>query len=126
VRGELHIEGSAVELSYVMPFVVKTELGAGTENARGMKKLEPADVADAVVDAIKHGLVDVWVPRSARHTYRFGTLLPRRASDGVVRALKFDRVLMGADKHARAAYELRAARSEPGLEAGEEPRRLTS
>ena len=29
VRGELHIEGSPVELSYVMPFVVKTELGAG-------------------------------------------------------------------------------------------------
>src|SRR3954466_3695437 len=68
VRGELHIEGSAVDLSYVMPFVVKTELGAGTEDARGMKKLEPADVADAIVDAIKHGVVDVWVPRSARHT----------------------------------------------------------
>ena len=33
---------------------------------------------------------------------------------------------MGADKHARAAYELRAAHSEPGLEPGEEPRQLTS
>ena len=65
VRGELHIEGSAVELSYVMPFVVKTELGAGTEDARGMKKLEPGDVADAIVDALKHGVVDVWVPRSS-------------------------------------------------------------
>ena len=54
VRGELHIEGSAVELSYVLPFVVKTELGAGIEDARGMKKLEPGDVADAIVDALKH------------------------------------------------------------------------
>ena len=51
VRGELHIEGSAVELSYVMPFVVKTELGVGTEDARGMKKLEPSDVADAIREA---------------------------------------------------------------------------
>ena len=38
VRGELHIEGSAVELSYVMPYVVKTELGAGTEDARGYQE----------------------------------------------------------------------------------------
>ena len=126
VRGELHIEGSAVELSYVMPFLVKTELGAGTEGARGMKKLEPADVADAIVDAIKRGVVDVWVPRSSRHTLRFSALLPRRASERLARALKADRVLMGADKQARAAYELRAAQSEPGLEPGEEPRQLTS
>jgi short-subunit dehydrogenase len=126
VRGELHIEGSAVELSYVMPFVVKTELGDGLEDARGMKKLEPGDVADAIVDALKHGVVDVWVPRSARHTHRFGALLPRRASERMARALKADRVLMGADQQARAAYELRAARSEPGLEPGEESRQLTS
>jgi short-subunit dehydrogenase len=126
VRGELHIEGSPVELSYVMPFVVKTELGDGLEDARGMRKLEPADVADAIVDAIKRGVVDVWVPRSARHTHRLNALLPRRASETVARALKADRVLMGADQQARAAYELRAARSEPGLEPGEEPRQLAS
>ena len=91
-----------------------------------MKKLEPTDVADAIVDALKHHVVDVWVPRSSRHTHRFNALLPRRASEGVARALKADRVLMGADKQARAAYELRAAHSEPGLEPGEEPRQLTS
>ena len=126
VRGELHIEGSAVKLSYVMPYVVNTELGTGTATARGFKNLEPGDVADAIVDALKHGVVDVWVPRSSRHTHRVSALLPRRASEGVARALKADRVLMGADKQARAAYELRAAHSEPGLEPGEEPRQLTS
>jgi short-subunit dehydrogenase len=125
VRGELHIEGSSVELSYVMPFVVNTELGAGTHNARGMKKLETSDVADAIVDALKHDVVDVWVPRSSRHTHRLGALLPRRASETLARAMKADRVLMGADKDARAAYELRAANSEPGLEPGQEPRQLT-
>ena len=39
VRGELRIEGSAVELSYVMPYVVNTELGAGT--ADGARLQEP-------------------------------------------------------------------------------------
>jgi NADP-dependent 3-hydroxy acid dehydrogenase YdfG len=126
VRGELHIEGSAVRLSYVMPYVVNTELGAGTQKAHGFKNLEPADVADAVVDALKHDVVEVWVPRSSRHTHRVGMLLPRRVSEGLTRAMKADRVLMGADRDVRAAYELRAAGSEPGLEPGEEPRQLTS
>jgi NADP-dependent 3-hydroxy acid dehydrogenase YdfG len=126
VRSELRVEGSAVELSYVMPFVVKTELGTGTQDARGMKKLEPGDVADAIVDALKHGVVEVWAPRSSRHTHRLRALLPRRAWEGMARAMKADQVLMGADHRARAAYELRAAHSEPGLEPGEEPRRLAS
>jgi glutamate mutase epsilon subunit len=105
---------------------VNTELGTGTATARGFKNLEPGDVADAIVDALKNGVVDVWVPRASRHTHRVSALLPRRASEGMARALKVDRVLMGADKDARATYELRAARSEPGLGPGEEPSQLTS
>lgn len=119
VRGELHIERSAVQLSYVMPFVVNTELGAGTGKAFGLKHLEPEDVADAIVHAIRHGVVDVWVPRSSRHTQRLNQVLPRRIAERIARAMKADRVLMGADKQARAAYELRAAHSAPAVEAGD-------
>ena len=127
VRGELHIEGSAVELSYVMPFVVRTELGAGTEERAG----------DEEARARRRGRRDRRCAQ-ARRRRRVGAalqpatpiasaaLLPRRASEGMARAMKADRVLMGADMHARAAYEVRAANSEPGLEPGEEPRQLTS
>jgi NADP-dependent 3-hydroxy acid dehydrogenase YdfG len=126
VRGELHIDRSAVELSYVMPFVVNTELGAGTGEAFGLKHLQPSQVADAIVHALKYRVVDVWVPRSSHRTQRLNQLLPRRLSERIARAMKADRVLMGADKQARAAYELRAARSEPGVEPADEPRRLAS
>jgi NADP-dependent 3-hydroxy acid dehydrogenase YdfG len=126
VRGELHIEGSDVRLSYVLPYVVNTELGAGTQRARGFRNLEPAEVAVAIVEALRDGTVEVWVPRSSRHTHRIGALLPRRASERITRAMKADRVLMEADPQARAAYELRAARSEPGLDAAAEPKQLTS
>jgi short-subunit dehydrogenase len=126
VRGELHIDRSAVELSYVMPFVVNTELGAGTGEAFGLKHLQPSQVADAIVHALKYRVVDVWVPRSSHRTQRLNQLLPRRLSERIARAMKADRVLMGADKQARAAYELRAARSEPGLEPADEPTRLAS
>ena len=126
VRGELHIDGSSVELSYVLPFVVNTELGAGTGEAFGLKHLQPDHVADAIVHALKYRVVDVWLPRSSRRTQRLNQLLPRRLSERIARAMKADRVLMGADKQARAAYELRAAQSEPGLKPADEPRRLAS
>jgi short-subunit dehydrogenase len=126
VRGELRMMGLGddVLLSYVMPFVVNTELGGGLGQARGLKNLQPMDVADAIVEALQHGTVDVWVPKSAKHTSTLGTLLPRRLADGMARALKADRVLADADPNVRKAYELRASASEPGLEPGTEPARI--
>lgn len=127
VRGELRLMGvgTDIQLSYVMPYVVDTELGGGLGQARGLKSLQPADVADAIVDALQHGTVDVWVPKSSKRTTMLGTLLPRRLAEGMARAVRADRVLADADTTARAAYELRAAASEPGLESGsEEPARI--
>jgi NADP-dependent 3-hydroxy acid dehydrogenase YdfG len=124
VRGELRLMGAHVDLSYVMPFVVNTELGAGLGEARGMSNLEPADVADAIVEALQLGIVDVWVPKSAKRTNALGVMLPRSLSEGMARAMKADRVLAGADLNRRRDYELRAARSEPGLTPAAEPAQL--
>ncbi|HWJ50230.1 MAG TPA: SDR family NAD(P)-dependent oxidoreductase, partial [Solirubrobacteraceae bacterium] len=122
VRGELHLMGAHIDLSYVMPFVVNTELGGGLGTARGMSNLEPSDVADAIVEALQLRTVDVWVPKSAKRTNALGAVLPRALSEGMARAMKADRVLAGADLNSRRDYELRAARSEPGLEpAPEQP-----
>jgi NADP-dependent 3-hydroxy acid dehydrogenase YdfG len=118
IRGELRLMGAHIDVSYVMPFVVNTELGSGLGEARGMSNLEPADVAAAIVEALQHGIVDVWVPKSAKRTNVLGAVLPRSLSEGMARAMKADRVLAGADLNTRRAYELRASRSEPGLEPG--------
>ena len=126
VRGELRLMGATdVQLSYVMPFVVNTELGGGLDQARGLKKLQPTDVADAIVDALQHGTVDVWVPKSSKRMTKLGTLLPRGLAEGMARAMKADRVLADPDTKVRAAYELRASSSEPGSEPGsDEPARI--
>jgi NADP-dependent 3-hydroxy acid dehydrogenase YdfG len=116
VRGELHLMGAHIDVSYVMPFVVNTELGSGLGEARGFSNLEPKDVADAIVEALQFAIVDVWVPKSAKRSNALGAVLPRALSEGMARALKADRVLAGADLDTRRAYELRASRSEPGLE----------
>jgi NADP-dependent 3-hydroxy acid dehydrogenase YdfG len=117
VRGELRLMGAHIDVSYVMPFVVNTELGSGLGEARGMSSLEPSDVAAAIVDALQQRIVDVWVPKSAKRTNVLGAVLPRSLSEGMARAMKADRVLAGADLNRRRDYELRAARSEPGLQA---------
>jgi NADP-dependent 3-hydroxy acid dehydrogenase YdfG len=116
VRGELRLMDAHIDLSYVMPFVVNTELGSGLGEARGMNNLEPGEVAEAIVEALQYAIVDVWVPKSAKRTNILGVLLPRPLSEGVARAMKADRVLASADLDTRRDYELRASRSEPGLD----------
>jgi short-subunit dehydrogenase len=115
VRGELRLMGAQIDLSYVMPYVVNTELGGGLGEARGQRNLEPSEVADAIVQALQHGTVEVWVPKSTKRTYQLGTLLPRTLVEGIGHAMKADRVLADADATVRRDYELRAAHSEPGL-----------
>jgi NAD(P)-dependent dehydrogenase (short-subunit alcohol dehydrogenase family) len=126
VRGELRLMGAQIDLSYVMPYVVNTELGSGLGQARGFSNLEPSEVADAIVEALKLGTVEVWVPKSAKRTNVLGAVLPRRLSEGMARAMKADRVLADADTITRRGYELRAARSEPGLEGAPETPQIPS
>src|ERR1700716_211028 len=125
VRGELRLMDAHIDLSYVMPVIVNTELGSGLGEARGLSNLEPSEVADAIVEALQYAIVDVWVPKSAKRTNILGVLLPRPLSEGMARALKADRVLASADLDSRREYELRASRSEPGLEGAAEKPQIT-
>jgi NADP-dependent 3-hydroxy acid dehydrogenase YdfG len=115
VRAETYETG--IEITCVMPVVVNTELAAGVVEARGMKTVEPEDVAAEIVDALKRRRFDVHVPRSAGVIGKIVGVLPRRGRELVARMMKADQVLAGADPRERAAYEERAARSEPALEA---------
>jgi NAD(P)-dependent dehydrogenase (short-subunit alcohol dehydrogenase family) len=108
--------GSGLEFSIVLPGVVKTEMIAGYEDARGVKKVEPADVAEAIVDALRHPRVDVYVPRSLGPLSRLMLALPRPAREALDRAFKVDRVTWNADRSVRGAYEARAAASDPAHE----------
>jgi short-subunit dehydrogenase len=120
LRGELRLMGANIDVSYVMPYIVNTELGSGLGEARGLHNLEPSEVADAIVDALQNRVVEVWVPKSAKRTNVLGVVLPRRLSEGMARAIKADRVLLESDPSTRRGYELRASRSEPGLEGAPE------
>ena len=126
VRAELR--ETEIELSVVMPVVVNTELGSGLVETRGIKKVEPEDVAEAIVGALERPKFDVWVPRESVGIYKVLQLLPRGGREAIGRLLKADRVLAGADPAARASYEERASHSEPALESEDagEPARTAS
>ena len=125
IRGELRLMGAHVDVSYVMPAIVNTELGSGLVEVRGLKKLEPTEVADAIVEALEHRIVDVWVPKNAKGRSLMATMMPRPLAEGFARAIRADRVLAGADANTRRNYELRASRSEPGLEPAADTPELT-
>jgi len=124
VRGELR--ETPVEISCVMPGVVNTELSAGLKEARGIKNVDPGDVAAAIVECLRVPRFDVFVPKSIGPISQVMSVLPRSGRERISRALKADQVLANADRAARRAYELRAAHSEPGLEPGTAPRQLSS
>jgi NADP-dependent 3-hydroxy acid dehydrogenase YdfG len=123
VRAELR--ETPIEVSCVMPVVVNTELASGLQQTRGLKRIEPQDVANAIVDALQHPKFDVFVPRSVAGITAVMGLLPRGGREAIGRALKADKVLDQRDDSARQAYELRAAHSEPGLEPGDERKELS-
>jgi NADP-dependent 3-hydroxy acid dehydrogenase YdfG len=115
VRAELR--GTGVEVSCVMPGVVNTELSSGLSPARGVRNAEPDEVAQAIVEALEHPRFDVFVPRAIGRIGPIMGLLPRRAREGVTRAMKADRLLDQVDAGARQAYELRVAHAPHALPA---------
>lgn len=109
VRAELRESG--IEFSIVMPVTVNTALTEGVGDTLGVKKVEPEDVANEVVDALEVPRVDIFVPRSLKYTIAAGGLLPRRWREAVARFMGVDKIMTDVPKSARQSYEERAAAS---------------
>jgi short-subunit dehydrogenase len=105
LRAELRDTG--VELSVVMPGLVRTELAAGT--LKGSPVLAPEAVARAIVGTIAEPRFDVYVPRAYAGLSALSALLPRRARDAFLRAAGVGRNTAGTTAEQRAAYEDRVA-----------------
>jgi NAD(P)-dependent dehydrogenase (short-subunit alcohol dehydrogenase family) len=101
--------GDGIEFSYVMPITVNTQLIEGLQDQRGVKRIEPEDVAAEIVDALESAKVDVYVPRQLRASVMIGGLLPRRAREGMSRLMGIDKVMTEVDPRARQAYEEKQA-----------------
>ncbi|WP_116042752.1 SDR family oxidoreductase [Amycolatopsis palatopharyngis] len=112
----LELRGSGVDVSCVMPAIVRTELASGLGEAKMIKSVLPEDVAAAIVGALRRPRFDVFVPKSLDLTGRITRLLPRTAAEWMLRTLGGDQILASAaHSSARAGYEARAAESAPAM-----------
>ena len=105
------VRGTQIGVTVVIPHVVNTELGSGLSHTRGVKLVEPEDVADVIVDALLTGRYQVYLPRFMGLLLWSKALVPIWLSELVTRLLKGDRVLVDPDHAARAAYEARMAQT---------------
>jgi short-subunit dehydrogenase len=106
VRGELR--GTGVELSLVMPGLVRTELASGT--TRGSRVLAPEHVGTAIAGALERPRFDVYVPRAYAGLALIATVLPRRVGEPLLRLAGTERNTARTTPADRAAYEERVER----------------
>jgi len=124
VRQEL--KGTGIELTCILPAVVNTELGSGIEAGRAVKKLEPEEVAEAILGVLREPKFEVFVPASTGTISKVMALLPRRGREAIAHWLKADQILVQRDHGQRAAYEARAARSDPDQNDESKPEELVA
>lgn len=121
----LEFRGRGLGFSLVMPAIVNTELTSGVSSARGIRNVDPEDVAAAVIESITSGRFDVYVPKLIGPLNKSMSLLPRSAREGILRATKGDRAMLDFDPAKRLAYverttALESAPPTPALGPGED------
>ena len=104
---------AGIGFTVVMPAMVNTDLTAGVRAGRGVEKAEPEEVADAIVDAVRFGRYEVFVPKSVGQISKVMNMMPRVAREAISRVLEADKVMVDADMAGRKHYEDRVAASEP-------------
>ncbi|MEU8242468.1 SDR family oxidoreductase [Actinoplanes missouriensis] len=109
MRAEL--EPAGVDVTVVLPTVVKTELSTGVPAAKGVKPVTPEDVAEVIEAALRKPQAELWVPRWVQGPTKVTQALPRRVTRLLDKLSDTGSVLSRADTAARAEYEERARRS---------------
>ena len=113
------LRGTGIDLSYVLPSLVKTELAAGVKDTRASNSIEPEVVAGEIVKALKKPKLAVYAPALDGPDHEGHR--PHPARD---RQQDHDGVRVGspaarfAVQRRPAAYEERIAASAPGAEQG--------
>ena len=97
-----------MDFSVVQPAQVETAMIEGQPRPRALPVVEAADVAAAVLDAVRGRRFEVWVPRSQGASAKLAAILPRRAREALLLALGVGRIAGQTDPEARRGYHERA------------------
>lgn len=103
LRQEVGPQG--VRISSVLPSFTNTELVSGTKGLRGIRNLEPEDVARVVATAVRRNHAVSYAPASLRRNVRLYNNLPAFANDLLSKAFGGDRAFLDVDRDARKGYD---------------------
>ena len=118
------LRGSGVDLTYVLPTLVNTELAAGLKRTRAANIIEPEDVAASIVDAVKRPRLAVYAPRSMGAITKTTNLIPRAIGNRIMTASGSDHIILDSLGDAgREAYQKRVDASAPAADAARVARR---
>src|SRR5579859_6416117 len=90
------LRGSGIDIGYVLPVMVNTELAHGIEHTRAIPVIEPEIVAKEIVKALKNPKIAIFAPASMNAVNRLTRLIPRRLGEKIMIATKSDHILAEA------------------------------
>ncbi|CAM3592092.1 SDR family NAD(P)-dependent oxidoreductase [Smaragdicoccus niigatensis] len=98
-----------VTVTTVLPSFTNTELIAGTKGLKGVPTVEPADVANAVANAIARKHATVFVPGYLEPLAALQRLVPGFVLEFLTKLTGADRVFLDVDHKGRTSYDKRIA-----------------
>jgi short-subunit dehydrogenase len=117
----MELRGTGVDISVVAPAIVKTQMSTGLKDVRGVRAVEPEEVAEAIVKTLKNpGKFAVFVPAGIGVMSLMVSGMPYKIRHMITRLTRTDLLLLKADMSKRAEYESRVL----GSAAAEDERAL--
>ena len=98
------LRGTGVHICIILPNLVSTAMGAGISAPRGFGAVTASQVSRATLRAIRRGTFATFVPTHLGPALRVARLLPLRAQEWLDDRIGTDRIGLGGDPAARAAY----------------------
>jgi NAD(P)-dependent dehydrogenase (short-subunit alcohol dehydrogenase family) len=100
-----------VSFTCVMPSFTNTDLISGTSGTKGLKNVEPADLAHAIARAIERKQLDVYAPKALRPIFFTQSVIGRRTRDFMNRRLGAYDTFLEIDRSKRDDYDKRISAS---------------
>jgi NAD(P)-dependent dehydrogenase (short-subunit alcohol dehydrogenase family) len=109
------LRNTDINVTCVMPAIVRTELSQGFPEPRLLKPIQPEQVAALIVAALERPRLKVHAPRSGGLLLAAMNAMPVRLRPYVEKALGSEHGVMRIDPASRSGYETRAAREVAGV-----------
>jgi short-subunit dehydrogenase len=106
------IRGSGVRICVILPNLARTQMSAGIKGPRALGSVSAQQVSSVTLQAIRSGRFESFVPRRLGPVIRFSRLLPTGAQDWLDDRIGTDKIGLGGEPAARAAYIDDAMRKE--------------